>query len=67
MSDKRDALSRKLSEKQKALLEIRDASNLYQGTAEVAGDWSERKAALAQEISNIKVELAALDDNSDGT
>ena len=67
MSDTREALLRKLSEKQKALQEIRDASSPYEGTAEVAGDWSKNKEALAKEISDIKSELAALDGNASGT
>jgi hypothetical protein len=64
MSDKREALSRKLAEKQGALRELHDVSSFFEGSAEVAGDWSRHKEALSKEISDIESELAALDGNA---
>ena len=64
MSDKREALSRRLAEKQGALRELRDVSSFFEGSAEVAGDWSKNKEALSKEISDIESELAALDGNA---
>jgi hypothetical protein len=64
MSDKREALSRKLAEKQGALRELSDASSFFEGSAEVAGDWAKHIAGLSREISDIESELAALDGNA---
>jgi hypothetical protein len=63
MSGQRDALVKKLAEKEEAFHVLLGTRAGYANYAEVGGDWSKTEATLRREISELKAQISNADDD----